>query len=89
MDSFTRGLSQIAEDNEPSRPGTKTGGSHSWAVTQQSKKVCVDHSSSSSRAIARHGHLSPNSPLEIAECSLFKLRQPPLGVIVVIGFACV
>ncbi|XP_071800608.1 uncharacterized protein [Asterias amurensis] len=39
MDSFTRGLSQIAEDNEPSRPGTKTGGSHSWAVTQQSKKT--------------------------------------------------
>ncbi|XP_038048124.1 uncharacterized protein LOC119722149 isoform X2 [Patiria miniata] len=38
-DTFTRGLSQIYEDSEPSRPGTKTGGSQSWAVTQQFKKV--------------------------------------------------
>ncbi|XP_022089935.1 uncharacterized protein LOC110978908, partial [Acanthaster planci] len=39
MDAFTRGLSQIYEDSEPSRPGTKTGGSQSWAVTQQLKKA--------------------------------------------------
>ena len=44
------------------------------------------HSSSSCRAIAGHGPSSPNSSLEVAACSFFKLLRPPFGVIVKTGF---